>query len=364
MKDVIVSFGEIMGRFSPDNNRRFRQTMPGPLNVTFAGAESSVAVSLQQLGEKTRYVTALPRHSIADACEDAVRRFGVDTSYIIRTEEGRLGLYFMETGANQRPSQVIYDRADSSVALTPGDAYDWDNIFADAKWFHISGITQAISRKAAEASILAASKAKEAGATVSCDLNFRKKLWNWEPGTSSRDLAEKTMRRLLKYVDVVIGNEEDAHDVLGIRAGESNVEAGELDIARYPDVAKQIQEQFPHVSHVAITLRESISANHNNWGAMLYTSASGEADFAPLDGKEYKPYEIRNIVDRLGGGDSFSAGLIYGLSGEFKDSPKDALEFAVAASCLCHSIEGDFNYSSYDEVMALKNGSVTGRVKR
>jgi 2-dehydro-3-deoxygluconokinase len=312
MKDVIVSYGEIMGRFSPDNNRRFRQTMPGNLNVTFAGAESSVVVSLQLLGCQTRYVTALPKHSIADACEDSVRRFGVDTSYILRTDKGRLGLYFMETGANQRPSQVIYDRADSSVSLTPGDSYDWKNIFADAKWFHISGITQAISREAAEASILAARHAKDAGVTVSCDLNFRKKLWNWEAGTNSRDLAEKTMRRLLKYVDVVIGNEEDAHDVLGIQAGDTDVEAGDLDINRYPDVARQ----------------------------------------------------IRNIVDRLGGGDSFSAGLIYGLSGEFKDSPGDALEFAVASSCLCHSIEGDFNYSSYEEVTALKNGSTTGRVKR
>ncbi|MDA3955138.1 sugar kinase [Oceanispirochaeta sp.] len=364
MKDVIVSYGEIMGRFSPDNNRRFRQTMPGNLNVTFAGAESSVVVSLQLLGCQTRYVTALPKHSIADACEDSVRRFGVDTSYILRTDKGRLGLYFMETGANQRPSQVIYDRADSSVSLTPGDSYDWKNIFADAKWFHISGITQAISREAAEASILAARHAKDAGVTVSCDLNFRKKLWNWEAGTNSRDLAEKTMRRLLKYVDVVIGNEEDAHDVLGIQAGDTDVEAGDLDINRYPDVARQIQQQFSHVSHVAITLRESISANHNNWGAMLYTCKDGSAHFAPMDGDGYKPYEIRNIVDRLGGGDSFSAGLIYGLSGEFKDSPGDALEFAVASSCLCHSIEGDFNYSSYEEVTALKNGSTTGRVKR
>lgn len=364
MKDVIVSYGEIMGRFSPENNRRFRQSMPGSLNVTFAGAESSVAVSLQQLGCRTRYVTALPKHGIADACVDSVRRFGVDTSHILRTDEGRLGIYFLETGANQRPSQVIYDRADSSVAVTPGEAYDWEVIFADAKWFHISGITQAISKEAAEASILAARKAKEAGATVSCDLNFRKKLWRWEPGTAPRDLAEKTVRRLLAYVDVVIGNEEDAHDVLGIKAGESDVEAGELDIARYPDVARQIHEQFPHVSHVAITLRESISANHNNWGAMLYTCADGTADFAPLADGAYKPYEIRNIVDRLGGGDSFSAGLICGLSGEFKDSPGDALGFAVAASCLCHSIEGDFNYSSFDEVMALKNGSTTGRVKR
>ncbi|OQY32114.1 MAG: carbohydrate kinase [Spirochaetaceae bacterium 4572_59] len=364
MKDVIVSYGEIMARFSPDNNKRFRQAMPGSLNVTFAGAESSVAVSLKMLGSKTRFVTALPKHSIADACEDAVRRFGVDTSCILRTDEGRLGLYFMETGANQRPSQVVYDRADSSVALTPGDAYDWDSIFSDAMWFHISGITQAISKEAAEASILAVRKAKEAGVTVSCDLNFRKKLWDWEPGTSARGLAEKTIRRLLKYVDVIIANEEDAHDVLGIKAGESNVEAGKLDIARYPDVAKQIHQQFPHVSHVAITLRESLSANHNNWGAMLYTCKDGSADFAPLGDGEYKPYQIQNIVDRLGGGDSFSAGLIYGLSGEFKDSPKDALEFAVAASCLCHSIEGDFNYSSYEEVMALKSGSTTGRVSR
>ncbi|MBN2657598.1 MAG: sugar kinase [Spirochaetales bacterium] len=364
MGKKVVCFGEIMGRIEPEGFMRFRQSMPGNLQISFAGAEGSVAASLQMMGRETRYVTALPENDLGEACLDSVRRFGIDTSFIIRAE-GRLGLYFLETGANQRPSNVIYDREGSLVSQMSGESYNWDAIFSDSQWFHISGITPAISVNAAEAALMAVKKAKEQGATVSCDLNFRKKLWRWDKSLTPRDLAEKTMRKMLPYVDVVIGNEEDAWDILGIKTENSDVESGHLEIERYPEVARRIVEQFPNVGKVAITLRESLSASHNNWGAMLYDSKNDSASFAPMSEGEYKPYQIKFIVDRVGGGDSFSAGLIYALTdNEFKDNMKEALSYAVSASCLCHSIKGDFNYSTRNEVISLMRGNSSGRVKR
>ncbi|MEM9227223.1 MAG: sugar kinase, partial [Verrucomicrobiota bacterium] len=329
----VVTFGEIMGRLAAPANLRLRQTRA--LEVTYAGAEASVAVSVCNFGGSARYVTALPTHELAEATIDSVRAMGVDTSHILRTDEGRLGLYFLETGANQRPSRVIYDRADSAVAITPVDRYDWDAIFTDAQWLHLSGITPALSANAADATLVAAKKAKEAGAQVSIDLNFRGKLWKWDSSKSARELAQATMRGILPYVDVVIANEEDCHDVLGIRAGETDVHSGELDTARYPDVARQVVEQFPNVSKVAITLRESLSATHNNWGAMLYDAGAKQAFFAPLaeDGS-YQSYQIKNIVDRVGGGDSFAGGLIFALITEDLCEPQSAVKYAVAASCL------------------------------
>jgi len=363
MSNIVVTFGEIMGRMAAPGNLRLRQTRE--LEVTYAGAEASVAVSVSNFGGRSRYVTALPRHALADAAVDAVRALGVDTSCILRTDGGRLGLYFLETGANQRPSHVIYDRTDSAVAITPADAYDWDAAFAGAGWLHLSGITPALSRNAAEATLVAARKARDAGARVSIDLNFRGKLWCWDPAKAPRELAGETMRGILPFVDVVIANEADCEDVLGIRAGKTDVNAGALDIARYPDVARQVVEQFPNVSRVAITLRESLSATHNNWGAMLYEASSGEAFFAPLDGEgNYRPYEIRNIVDRVGGGDAFAGGLIFALTTPELSDPQTALRFAVAASCLKHSIKGDFNYSTRAEVEALMGGAASGRVVR
>ena len=360
----IVTFGEIMGRLTPSGVLRLRQALPGSLDVTFAGAEANVAASLSLFGMRSSFVTALPSNVIADACVASLDSLGVDTQHIIRSEEGRLGLYFLETGANQRPSQVIYDRDGSSISLMPPDQYDWKEVFDGATWFHVTGITPAISKLAADSTMAAVRTAKEFGITVSCDLNFRKKLWRWDKDLAPRELAEKTMRALLPFVDIVIANEEDCGDVLNIRAGDTDVHSGSLNIDRYPDVARQLTQQFPNVSLVAITLRESISASHNNWGGTLYDRKNDVAHFAPMLGDEYQPYSITNIVDRVGAGDSFAAGLIFALnSNEFK-APKDVIRFAVASSCLAHSIVGDCNFSTRAEVEALMKGAVSGRVIR
>lgn len=363
MNKYVVTFGEIMGRLAAPQNLRLRQTRD--LEVTYAGAEASVAASICNFGGKARYVTALPNHALAEATMDSVRAVGIDTQYVLRTDEGRLGLYFLETGANQRPSNVIYDRADSAIAITSADQYDWDAIFENAQWLHLSGITPALSKTAADATLFAAQKAKAAGAQVSIDLNFRGKLWKWDASKTERELAQETMRNILPFVDVVIGNEEDCHDVLGIRAGDTDVHAGALDTARYPDVARQVIAQFPNVSKVAITLRESYSATHNNWGAMLFDAVSDQPAFAPLDAEgNYQSYEIKNIVDRVGGGDSFAGGLIFALTTPKLSTPETAIKYAVAASCLKHSIKGDFNFSTRQEVESLMNGSASGRVVR
>lgn len=360
---TVVTFGEIMGRMAAPANIRLRQTRD--MEVTYAGAEASVAASICNFGGEARYVTALPKHALAEATMDSVRAVGIDTRYVLRTDTGRLGLYFLETGANQRPSNVIYDREDSAIAITPASEYDWDAIFDNAQWLHLSGITPALSENAAEATLVAAQKAKAAGASVSIDLNFRGKLWKWDASKSARELAQETMRKILPFVDVVIANEEDCSDVLGIKAGDTDVHAGALDTSRYPDVARQVVKQFPNISKVAITLRESMSASHNNWGAMLYTAAADSANFAPLDADgNYQSYQIKNIVDRVGGGDSFAGGLIYALTTPELSEPQTAIKYGVAASCLKHSIKGDFNYSTRAEVETLMGGNASGRVVR
>lgn len=363
MKQV-VTFGEVMGRLSPPGVARWAQTVPGLVQWTFGGAEANVAAGLACLGARAAFVTALPMHAVADACERQLRGLGVDTRWIVRTPSGRLGLYFAESGASQRPSVVIYDRDGSALAITPPEAYEWNHALADADWFHTTGITPSISRTAAEAVERGLREAKSRGLTVSCDLNFRKKLWRWEPGTSPRELAERTMRSLLPLVDVLIANEEDAADVLRIRAAGTDVEAGQLAVDRYPEVAREIVHQFPNLRFVAITLRESISADHNNWGAMLYEAGSDTAVFAPVREGRYCPYEIRDIVDRIGSGDAFGAGLIFALRTPELATPAAAVAFAAAASCLAHSIPGDYNLVSRAEVEALMKGSGTGRVQR
>ncbi len=363
MNQPVVTFGEIMGRLAAPGNLRLRQSRQ--FEVTYAGAEASVAASICNFGGTARYVTALPRHALADATMDSLRAVGIDTRYVLRTNTGRLGLYFLETGANQRPSNVIYDRADSAIAITPAEHYDWDAILDGARWLHLSGITPALSKNAAEATQVAAHRARDAGITVSIDLNFRSKLWNWDCTKSPRELAQATMRSLLPSIDVVIANEEDCYDVLGIKAGHTDVHSGSLETSRYPDVARQVVKQFPNVKKVAITLRESFSATHNNWGAMLLDTVLDEPVFAPLaaDGT-YKPYEIKNIVDRVGGGDAFAGGLIFALITPELCDPPLAVNYAVAASCLKHSIQGDFNYATRSEVESLMGGSASGRVVR
>jgi 2-dehydro-3-deoxygluconokinase len=339
---TIVTFGEIMLRLKPPGSDRFLQTQT--LEATFGGGEANVAVSLAQFGHQGRFVSALPANPIGDWAISNLRRYGVDTSAILRQGE-RVGIYFLEAGASQRASNVVYDRAHSAIAqIGPGEI-DWSQALAGASWFHLTGITPALSDRAAAASLEALQAAKAAGCSVSMDLNFRKKLW-----TSGK--AQEVMTGLMPFVDVAIGNEEDAEKVFGITAPGSDITGGELDRARYREVARQLRERFPNLRQVAITLRESHSASHNGWSAML-ADAEG-VDFS-------QRYEI-TIVDRVGGGDSFAAGLIHALiDGR---SRAEAVEFAVAASCLKHSILGDYNLVSADEVERLAAGDASGRVQR
>ncbi len=341
----IVTFGEIMLRLKSPGYERFFQSPS--LEATFGGGEANVAVSLANFGMEASFVTALPRNAIGDACLKDLRGFGVDVKDVLRTE-GRMGIYFLETGAVQRPSKVIYDRADSCIAnARPGD-FDWEKIFAGAAWFHITGITPAISAGAAELSLEAVKAAKALGLHVSCDLNYRKNLWKYGKR------ADEIMTELVKSVDTVIANEEDVQKALGISAeSAASAEAGEIDVEQYKAIARAVMDAYPGVRRIAITLRESKSANHNDWSACLY------------NGKDFflsRKYAITDIVDRVGGGDSFSGGLIYGLN--TYESEKDALEFAVAASCLKHTIGGDFNRVTVPEVESLMKGSGTGRVQR
>ena len=361
---TIVTFGEIMGRLCPTGFNRFRQALPGELNMTFAGAEANVAASIAMMGGETRFITSLPQHDVSAACLFTLRGLGIDTAFIVPSDQGRLGLYFVETGANQRPSRVIYDRDHSSVSLTPASAYDWDGIFEGAGWLHTTGITPALSQQSAEATTEAVKRAKQAGLTVSYDLNFRKKLWRWHSSKTTKELVRETTEKILTHVDVVIGNEEDASDVLGIEAENTDVYSGKIDPWKYKQVAEAIVGKFPNVSKVAITLRESLSASHNKWGAMLYDSKAKSTSFAPNVNGDYQPYQIRNIVDRVGGGDAFGAGLIYALNTPELQATEAAVAYAVAASCLAHSISGDFNFSTREEIETLLKTGGSGRVVR
>ena len=339
----VITFGEIMLRLKSPALERFFQSPS--LEATFGGGEANVAVSLANYGMDAAFVTALPNNAIGEACRRDVRSFGVDVSNIKMTD-GRMGIYFLETGSNQRPSKVVYDRAESAIAIAPIDLFDWKKIFEGADWFHIAGIAPAISASAAELSLAAVKAAQECGVTVSCDLNYRKNLWKYGKE------AKEVMSEIAKYIDVAIANEEDFQKSLGITA-DSDVESGSLDRDVYEGIAKKAMELYPNIKRVAITLRESKSADRNDWAACIY------------DGKEFyvsRKYEITDIVDRVGGGDSFSGGLIYGLLTYEKQS--DALEFAVAASCLKHTISGDYNRVTVPEVVALMKGSGSGRVER
>lgn len=337
----VITFGELMLRLAPLGYYRFVQA--DTLGATFGGGEANVAVSLANYGMDAAFVTKLPKHEIGQAAVNSLRKYGVDTSLITRGGD-RVGIYYLEKGASQRASKCIYDRAHSAIAEATSADFDWDKIFEGADWFHFTGITPALGANVAELCKEACKAAKAHGVKISCDLNYRGKLW-------TRAQARETMTELCKYVDVCIGNEEDAKDVFGIEAENTDIHGGKLNYEGYKSVAKQLKDTFGF-EKVAITLRTSITANDNDWAAMLY------------DGNDYyfsKKYNIR-IVDRVGGGDSFGAGLIYGLL-----SGKDcqaALEFAVAASCLKHSIEGDYNMVSVDEAEKLAGGDGSGRVQR
>ena len=337
----VITFGELMLRLAPLGYYRFVQA--DTLGATFGGGEANVAVSLANYGMDAAFVTKLPKHEIGQAAVNSLRKFGVDTSLITRGGD-RVGIYYLEKGASQRASKCIYDRAHSAIAEATSADFDWDKIFEGADWFHFTGITPALGANVAELCKEACKAAKAHGVKISCDLNYRGKLW-------TRAQARETMTELCKYVDVCIGNEEDAKDVFGIEAENTDIHGGKLNYEGYKSVAKQLKDTFGF-EKVAITLRTSITANDNDWAAMLY------------DGNDYyfsKKYNI-HIVDRVGGGDSFGAGLIYGLL-----SGKDcqaALEFAVAASCLKHSIEGDYNMVSVDEAEKPAGGDGSGRVQR
>ena len=337
----VVTFGELMLRLAPENYLRFVQSKK--FEATFGGAEANVAVSLANYGVDVSFVSKLPEHEIGQMAVNSLREFGVDTSKIVRGGD-RVGIYYCEKGASQRPSKVIYDRAYSSIAMAKSSDFNWSKIFKGVDWFHFTGITPALSDSMAKICLTAVKEAKKRNIKVSCDLNFRKKLW-------SKEKAGEVMSELCNYIDFCIANEEDAKDVFGIEAENTDITTGKLNREGYISVAKQLTEKFGFEG-VAITLRESLSANDNNWSGMLYTN--GEAKFS-------KKYAM-HIVDRVGGGDSFGAGLIYSLINGY-DAQK-AIEFAIAASCLKHSIEGDYNMVSIKEVETLAGGDASGRVQR
>lgn len=341
MSKKVITFGEIMLRLAPEGYYRFIQAES--FGATYGGGEANVAVSLANYGFDARFVTKLPQHDIGQAAVNSLRRYGVDTSDIVRGGQ-RVGIYFLEKGASSRPSKVIYDRANSAIAGASRADFDWKKIFAGAQWFHFTGITPALNDEVAAICVEACKAAHAAGLTISCDLNYRNKLW-------SKQKASEVMAQLCEYVDVCIANEEDAADVFGIKAADTDVTSGVVNHDGYKVVAKQLADRFGF-SKVAITLRESISANDNNWSAMLFEG--GEYYFS-------KKYPM-HIVDRVGGGDSFGGGLIAAsLSGY---GSQESIEFAVAASCLKHSIEGDFNQVSMEEVAKLAGGDASGRVQR
>lgn len=341
----IVTFGEIMLRLKSPGFERLLQRPE--LEATFGGGEANVAVSLSLLGKEASFVTALPESPIADAAIRELARYGVDTSQIIR-KDGRFGVYYLESGAAQRASTVTYDRAQSAVSLAkPGD-FNWKEILSGAEWFHVSGITPALSQGCAELTLEAVSAARKAGVRVSIDLNYRKKLWKYGKG------PVEVMRPIAANADLLIANEEDIQNCLGIDSGDIDVSSGSLDSDQYAALIDRVRAEFPSASRVAITLRESHSADRNGWSAVMS---------APSGFHVSRKYAIDDIVDRVGGGDAFAAGLIFALLAYPGDDQK-ALEFAVASSCLKHSIPGDFNLATRAEVEALMGGDASGRVRR
>ncbi len=345
MSQKVLTLGEIMLRLSPPYFKRFTQARS--FDVIFGGGEANVAVSLANFGISVDYITRLPQNDLGDACIQYLRQYGVKTEKILRGGD-RIGIYFLEIGASARASKVIYDRENSAIATADVSMFDWDDIFKDVQWFHWTGITPAISYNLAEICLNAVKEAKVRGITISCDLNYRSKLWKY--GKSPLDV----MPELVSYCDIAVGNEEDAAKALNILAPDTDVTSGKLDPEKYRFVVQEMIKKFPNLKNVAITLRGSISASHNTWAGVLYNGK--EMFISPH-------YEITHIVDRVGGGDSFVAGLIYGFL-NFEEDYQQILDFAVAASCLKHTIFGDFNLVTVDEVRKIMKGDVSGRVSR
>ena len=345
MTKKVVTFGEIMMRLSPPGQLRFTQARS--FDVVYGGGEANVAVSLAHYGVPVDYVTRLPKNDLGEACLQFLRQYGVGVDNILRGGE-RLGIYFLETGAAQRGSVVLYDRAHSSVATLERGMINWQRVFADADWFHWTGITPAISEGLASVCLEAVEAARTLGLTVSCDLNYRAKLWKWGKK------ASEVMPELVKHCDVAVGNEEDAEKVFGIKAAETDIAAGKVDASTYRKVCEDLTVRFPNLKQVAFTLRGSLSASHNTWSGVLWDCGRYHTGAS---------YDITNIVDRVGGGDAFAAGLIYGLR-TYSDDRLKALDFAIAASCLKHTIVGDFNSVSVAEVEKLMGGDASGRVAR
>jgi len=345
MTQKVVAFGEIMMRLSPPGFLRFSQARS--FDVIYGGGEANVAVSLANYGVAVDYVTRLPKNDLGEACMCFLRERGVGVDKIVWGGE-RLGVYFLENGASVRGSKVVYDRAGSAIATIERGMIDWQKVFSDAQWFHWTGITPAISKGAADVCLEAAQVAREMGLTVSCDLNFRKNLWKWGKK------ASEVMPELVKYSDIAIGNEEDAAQVFGIHAPETDVTSGKVEAEKYRFVCEELVKRFPNLKQVAITLRGSLSASHNTWSGVLWAG-----------GKFYvaSTFDIDFIVDRVGGGDAFMGGLIYGLL-KYGEDKQPALNFAVAASCLKHTIFGDFNLVTISEAEKLMGGDVSGRVAR
>lgn len=345
MSKKVICFGEIMMRLSPPGFLRFPQATQ--FDVIYGGGEANVAVSLANFGVPVGYVTRLPENDLGKSCRMFINRFGVDTSRIAWGGD-RLGIYFLEFGAMQRGSKVVYDRANSALATIEPGMIDWTEVFKDAGWFHWTGITPAISRGAAETCLEAVTTAREMGLTISTDLNYRAKLWKWGK------TAQEVMPEMVAMSDLAVGNEEDADKVFGIKAPDTDVTSGELDADKFKHVTGGLVEKFPNLKQVAITLRGSKSASHNSWSGIFF---NGEEHYLAPE------YQMTHLVDRVGGGDSYAAGLIYGML-NYPDQPQRVIDFAVAASCLKHSIYGDFNLVSVAEAEKLMGGDASGRVAR
>lgn len=368
---TVVTFGEIMGRFSTPGFLRFSQSFPGAVQVEFAGAEANVAASLALLGTPSRFVTALPKHAIADACVASLRSRGVDTEHIVRTDNGRLGLYFLEKGASQRSGNVIYDRDNASISITPADSYDWKTIFRDANWFHVSGITPALSRLAADTLIAAMDEAIHRGITISCDLNYRAKLWRWNPARTPSQLAQSVMPEVVDRVHWLVAGLDDASTMLGMSphhstsSSHSNPDRLSERIDANFSLAQLLFGRFPRLQCVATSLRSGESSSNNHYGAMLSERDAAAPLLAPIVDGHIAPFHIDTIVDRVGAGDAFAAGLIHALNaGPELNAPATALHFATAAAVLAHSFEGDANLATTTEIIDLMHHRPGGRVRR